>query len=161
MHRWPLGGATQRWCSPSKVAIMTSLHSKNHRAHLKNFKALAFYLPAGTHRKSEANPATSTAHCPRDWLKDTRISNQPLFKLVKSAGDLFIKLLKCMSEINYLIFPGSRKETAQSCNPCENTVFSFPKPHTGVKQNSWRGGKSWNTVHDKMPVYKISSETGL
>lgn len=112
---------------------MTSLHAKDHRAHLKNFKALAFYLPAGTHRGAEANPATSTAHSPRDWLKDTKISNQTLFKLVKNAGDLFIKLLKCTSEINCFIFTGSTKETAQSCNPYEKIVFSFPKPHIGVK----------------------------
>jgi len=59
------GLGEQRLCSPAKAAITTSFHTMNHRAHLKTFKALAFHLCAGTHRRAEAEPATSTAHRPR------------------------------------------------------------------------------------------------
>lgn len=86
--------------------------------------------------RRHAQPSRGRAgHRLRGWLKCTQISKQILilFKVVKSATSLFIKVLKRASGVQLFIFTGSSKQKAHSCNPCKKSVFSFPKPHVRVK----------------------------
>lgn len=156
MHRWSLDWAEQRRRSLAKAAVATPLHAASHRAPLKNFKALAFHLRAGTHRgaEAEANAATATARCRTGWLKCTQISKRTpiLFEVVKSATSLFIKLLKCTSGVKHLTFSGSGKQKAQSCKPRWKECLSRSKTSCQgeIKQLSeQKGKKSRNTIKDK------------